>query len=304
MTVSFACTPDVARPARPTASSSLFAANSPASGPRDLNAPTSSDDRKLGVAVSALALATPRSSPIGNAIRTAAIMLGVVLEMVGPARAEPAAIARSTTSSPVQRFASFIAEASQRFAIPVSWIRAVMHVESAGRAHAVSPKGAMGLMQIMPKTYAGLRARYHLGSNPYDPRDNILAGTAYLREMHDRYGSPGFLAAYNAGPDRYDEHLATGRPLPIETQDYVAMLMPMIGDLRDGVTPAVSFDLLTWLRSALFVPHENAALVAVHAAVTVSPDRLPTLHRIVDLSALAPHSEGLFVRVADRNQSQ
>ena len=71
----------------------------------------------------------------------------------------------------------------------------------------------MGLMQIMPKTYAELRARYHLGSNPYDPRDNILAGAAYLREMHDRYGSAGFLAAYNAGPDRYDEHLATGRPL-------------------------------------------------------------------------------------------
>lgn len=46
--------------------------------------------------------------------------------------------------------------------------------------------------------------------------------------MHDRYGSPGFLAAYNAGPARYDEHLATGRPLPVETQDYVQMLTPMI----------------------------------------------------------------------------
>ena len=112
-----ACMPEVARSARPTASFPSFEANSPAAGRRDVNAPTSSDDRKLGVSISALALATPCSSPIGNAIRAAVVMLGVMLEIVGPARAEPAAIARSTTSSPVQPFASFIAEASQRFAI-------------------------------------------------------------------------------------------------------------------------------------------------------------------------------------------
>ena len=75
-----------------------------------------------------------------------------------------------------------------------------MHVESIGDVRARSPKGAMGLMQIMPETYAALRARYALGANPYDPRDNILAGAAFLRELHDRYGTPGFLAAYNAGP--------------------------------------------------------------------------------------------------------
>jgi soluble lytic murein transglycosylase-like protein len=256
------------------------------------------------VSGSAFTLATARPSPIGNAICAAAVMLVVMLEIVGPARAEPAAIVRSATSSPSQPFASVIAEASQRFAIPVNWIRAVMHIESGGRAHAVSPKGAMGLMQIMPKTYAGLRARYHLGSNPYDPRDNILAGAAYLREMHDRYGSPGFLAAYNAGPDRYEEHLATGRPLPIETQDYVAMLTPRIGDMRVVSKTTEPFDVLAWLRSALFVPHENAALVAAHAPVNASPDRPPSLRRVVDLSALAPHSDGLFVRIADRIPSQ
>ena len=53
----------------------------------------------------------------------------------------------------------------------------------------------MGLMQIMPKTWTELRARYGLGADPYDPHDNILAGAAYIRELHDRYGSPGFLAA-------------------------------------------------------------------------------------------------------------
>jgi SLT domain-containing protein len=103
-----------------------------------------------------------------------------------------------------------------------------MHVESVGDVDAVSNKGAMGLMQIMPATWEDLRTRYRLGDNPYQPRDNILAGAAYLREMLDRFGRNGFLAAYNAGPGRYEEHLATGRPLPRETIDYVRKLAPVI----------------------------------------------------------------------------
>ena len=231
-------------------------------------------------------------------------MLGVVFENVGSARAEQAAVARLTTSSSAQPFTSFIVEASQRFAIPVSWIRAVIHIESGGRATAVSPKGAMGLMQIMPKTYAKLSARYHLSPDPYDPRNNILAGAAYLREMHDRYGSPSFLAAYNAGPIRYEEHLATRRPLPIETQDYVALLMAMIDGGQPESKSTAPFDLLAWLRSALFAPHVNTALAAVHGPVNASLDRPPSVHRVVDFSALAPRSDGLFVRLADRTQSQ
>ena len=108
-------------------------------------------------------------------------------------------------ASPADPYAGHIAEAARRFGIPEAWIRAVMHVESRGDVRAISSAGAMGLMQIMPATWLELRARYGLGSNPYDPRDNIMAGAAYLREMHDRYGSPGFLAAYNAGPGRYEE---------------------------------------------------------------------------------------------------
>jgi len=95
-------------------------------------------------------------------------------------------IARPATIHAIDRFAAFIAEASHRFDVPTTWIRAVMHVESVGDVRARSPKGAMGLMQIMPETYAALRNRYALGANPYDPRDNILAGAAYLHEMHDR----------------------------------------------------------------------------------------------------------------------
>jgi hypothetical protein len=94
----------------------------------------------------------------------------------------------------------------------------------------------MGLMQIMPKTWNELRARYGLGHDPWQPRANILAGAAYLREMHDRYGSmAAMLAAYNAGPRRYDAHLASGRALPAETVAYVAKIAPMI----DGKVPVM-----------------------------------------------------------------
>lgn len=129
-----------------------------------------------------------------------------------------------------QRFAAHIAEASQRFGIPEAWIRAVLSAESAHDIGAVSPAGAMGLMQIMPDTWAELRVQHRLGDDPFDPRDNVLAGTAYLRQMLDRYGNVGaMLAAYNAGPGRYEEYLATGRPLPAETRAYVAKLAPLVG---------------------------------------------------------------------------
>ncbi len=123
----------------------------------------------------------------------------------------------------------FVTEASQRFGVPDTWIRAVMQVESAGDSNSTSSAGAMGLMQVMPQTYAMLRARLGLGASPYDPHDNIMAGAAYLREMHDRYGSTGFLAAYNAGPGRFEEFRAGVRPLPAETVQYLARLNPMLG---------------------------------------------------------------------------
>ena len=133
----------------------------------------------------------------------------------------------------------YIALASQRFDVPQRWIREVMRVESGGQEYLdgepiTSPAGAMGLMQVMPQTYQELEAEYGLGSNPYDPLDNILAGTAYIREMYDLFGSPGFLAAYNAGPGTYEEHLTRGMPLPWETRQYVAMIAPRIR----GISPA------------------------------------------------------------------
>jgi len=155
----------------------------------------------------------------------------------GPATtlAQSAPVTRPVAADP---HGGHIAEASQRFGIPEHWIRAVLRAESAGDVRAISSAGAIGLMQVMPDTWAGLRARYRLGRDPYDPRDNILAGTAYLREMWDRYGNvAAMLTAYNAGPGRYDEHRAMGRPLPAETRAYVAALAPAFGGASAAGTP-------------------------------------------------------------------
>ncbi len=122
----------------------------------------------------------------------------------------------------------YIKEASQRFDVPETWIRAVMHQESGGQEFVVSVPGAMGLMQVMPFTYDLMREQYNLDEDPYDPRNNVLAGTAYIRQMYDIYGSPGFLAAYNAGPGRLDDYLTRNRPLPAETRHYVANIGPQI----------------------------------------------------------------------------
>ncbi|WP_319798444.1 lytic transglycosylase domain-containing protein [Nitrobacter sp.] len=152
-----------------------------------------------------------------------------------------------------------IAEASQRFGIPARWIRAVLRAESAGDLRAISSAGAIGLMQIMPDTWAALRVRYRLGRDPYRPRDNILAGTAYLREMWDRYGNvAAMLAAYNAGPGRYDEHRATGRRLPAETRAYVAAILPVIGGSAASDRPPLqSAPPRDWRDAPLFVMRSN-----------------------------------------------
>jgi hypothetical protein len=138
----------------------------------------------------------------------------------------------------------YIRQASARFHVPERWVRAVMHQESGGHQFlngrpTTSWAGAAGLMQVMPGTYAELSARYGLGPDPYDPYDNIMAGTAYIREMYDKYGSPGFLAAYNAGPGRMDAYLARGGALPSETVNYVASISPNLGeDSPESAAPA------------------------------------------------------------------
>ena len=138
-------------------------------------------------------------------------------------------------SPAIDRWHSYIAEAARRFGIPGAWIRVVMQAESGGETlldgrPITSSAGAMGLMQVMPETYLQMAAQQGLGSDPYAPRDNILAGAAYLREMYERFGYPGLFAAYNAGPDRFDAYLRDGAPLPDETWRYLQAIGPAIVD--------------------------------------------------------------------------
>jgi type IV secretory pathway protease TraF len=204
-----------------------------------------------------------------------------------------------TTVSSADPFAAFIAEASRRFGVPQTWIRAVMHRESTGDVRARSPKGAIGLMQIMPETWADLRVLYHLGTDPWDPRDNILAGAAYLQELHLRYGSPGFLGAYNAGPRRYEHHLKTGRPLPAETQAYVSAVMAMIDGQPAGRVVSAALSAVDWKQSTLFVEPVIGADMNGKSPDQPSPaeqkDRKPRTSVVVDLTGIAPRSDGLFV---------
>jgi hypothetical protein len=128
---------------------------------------------------------------------------------------------------------SHVAEASKRFDMPELWIREVIRQESGGRTTMngrpiVSKAGAMGLMQLMPRTYEEMRRKHDLGSDPFEPHDNILAGTAYLREMYNLFGAPGFLGAYNCGPGCYGDYLAGRRTLPEETRQYLASVGPRL----------------------------------------------------------------------------
>ena len=211
------------------------------------------------------------------------------------ARAETAPARVENVASP---WSTFIAEAAERFAIPTAWIRAVMAVESGGDVTAVSPKGAVGLMQIMPDTYAELRERYDLGRDPADPHDNIVAGAAYLREMYDRFGAPGFIAAYNVGPARYQDHVAKGVSLPEETRVYVASVVPRLtGTLSvDKNTTGGQHD---WQTASLFVARSERKLDDALLSLTPQPPHIKSDRSIADLSGLTPFRDGLFI---DRSQ--
>ncbi|MGK9170852.1 lytic transglycosylase domain-containing protein [Inquilinus limosus] len=187
-----------------------------------------------------------------------------------------------------------IHEASRRFNIPEEWIRAVMQVESGGQTHwkggqpITSHAGAMGLMQVMPDTYEELRWSHGLGGDPYEPRDNIMAGAAYIREMYDLYGYPGFLGAYNAGPERYRQYVEEGRPLPRETRRYMDIIAPQIA----GILPDGGSDRMTQYAA-------NQIQQKVPAAIRMAPipDGSSTRNTTV-VAAMKPIPDGSSTRGA------
>ena len=118
-----------------------------------------------------------------------------------------------------------IERAATKHAVDARIVKAVIQVESAFQPRARSPKGAMGLMQLMPKT-----ARQYEARNPYDPASNIEAGTKYLKRLLDEFDLPLALAAYNAGEGAVRRF--GGIPPYAETQAYVARIL---GLLRTGI---------------------------------------------------------------------
>lgn len=210
-----------------------------------------------------------------GALKPRAALLAVLLPLAaGPCFAREAAPWRVHVS-----------DAAARFGLPKEWVLRVIAAESGGRTELggkpiTSHAGAMGLMQVMPATWASLRARYRLGPDPHDPRDNIVAGTAYLRDMYDRFGYPGLFAAYNAGPGRYGEHLARGRPLPRETRDYVAKVtgqaalphataLPSRGG--EAEVPQAEVDPIFFARSAREGPAAIETMPPTEARSAINP---------------------------------
>jgi len=196
-------------------------------------------------------------------------------------------------SQSLDRWTPLIAEAAQRFAIPQDWIHQVMRVESGGRItlHGrpiTSPAGAMGIMQLMPKTYAEARRRYGLGDDPFDARDNILAGAAYLRQMYDRFGA-GVFAAYNAGPGRYQAYLDGRKPLPAETRSYLMKVhwSPSRGAPKPVLGPFGSSSY------GLFVALSVSISATVHAGL-----------RSQKTPQLASQAGGIFVMTAQNAAGQ
>ncbi|MCP3476452.1 lytic transglycosylase domain-containing protein [Bradyrhizobium sp. CCGUVB1N3] len=246
-----------------------------------------------------------RDGPDRAGPAAAILLLGGLLAVGAPTPAACAQVAPTQRQPASDHYATLVAEAARRFGIPESWIRAVMRIESHGDRSAVSPKGALGLMQLMPRTWADMRARYGLGPDPFDPHDNILAGAAFLRQLHDRYGSPGFLAAYNAGPRRYEDFRDRHRPLPAETVAYVAAIVPFVDAERlPGPLLVAASSRSSWKRAPLFFDRADGPWSAARA----TPDRpahdMPAAVPVHDLSAIAPQSQGLFVALQATGRSQ
>lgn len=230
-----------------------------------------------------------------------AVPSGAMIAVLGHASM---AFAAPTAGARVHPYAASVAAAAQRFGIPETWIWHVMQAESDGNARAVSRAGAMGLMQIMPATWAMLSARHDLGDDPFDTRSNIFAGAAYLRTMWDRYRDVSLmLAAYNAGPGRVDAYLSGRGGLPRETIAYVARIAPRLGASGLASRAAVPIrGAVDWRRSALFGARSGVSDVDENPAATMQSDRLMASTRKSNAQPNDRARNPLFVPLSDKDR--
>jgi hypothetical protein len=231
----------------------------------------------------------------GSWLRTAA-MLGLVAGLIAACGSDKP----RPSGGNIAYWEPQIQKASRRFNIPPEWIREVMRVESGGRntwkggQPITSSAGAQGLMQVMPATYAELRQKHGLGRDAYDPENNIMAGAAYIRELYEMYGSPGFLGAYNAGPERYRQYVEEGRPLPAETRRYMDIIGPQIAGLSPGSSQP---DRMTQYAEQQIQQRVDGAI----AARTGQPAaRSPVVMAMAPIpDRLSPEEQGTMARVDD-----
>jgi hypothetical protein len=216
-----------------------------------------------------------------------------------PRAADPRAFAREAAMTPAElmsRWDPLISSAARELNVPANWIRAVMRMESGGRTMLAesepitSSAGAMGLMQVMPETYRQMRAQLDLGADPYDPRDNIYAGAAYLKALHRQYGYPAMFAAYNDGPGNLEDHLHRGRALPLETRSYVRAIASALGGKRgaalltrpDGTRVSIRASAVTSVRAPL--PGEYAD--GVNAVVAMGKKKQGVRESVAEVQRL------------------
>ncbi|MGA0599209.1 lytic transglycosylase domain-containing protein [Caulobacter sp. KR2-114] len=194
--------------------------------------------------------------------RVAALpVIGMVLSLLSAGHSTAGSMACPRLSS--ADLEHTVSAASARSGVPPTWLEAVINHESARYPCAVSVKGAMGLMQLMPATWATFRERLGLGPSPFDVADNVLAGATYLRELYDRFGPVGMLAAYSAGAGRYIEARSSGRPLPSETTAYIAALAPR---LQVGGAPTAKPPVASYSVFAQISPRQRDTVHAAGAA--------------------------------------
>jgi hypothetical protein len=185
-----------------------------------------------------------------------------VIAIAGSASPSPGAAPEPVMSN---RCDVYVPEAARRSGLSEDVVMRVLRAESGGKSRIVSVKGAIGCMQIMPATWAYLTARYNLGADPFDARMNMIGGTMYLAELAGRYGWPGALAAYNAGPGRYQRYVQGGVPLPAETIAYTARLG------RNAESPPVAASAPRWQEARLFMTRPTFEGAAVPPTTPISP---------------------------------
>ena len=129
----------------------------------------------------------------------------------------------------IRDFEGIISQASERFKVDPFLIKAVIKAESDFNQNAVSQKGAQGLMQLMPGTAEDMKVE-----DPFNPEENIFGGTRYLSMMLSRFNNDMrlALAAYNAGPERVEDHRGIP-PIP-ETKSFIEKVMQYYGRYRAG----------------------------------------------------------------------